>query len=142
MLHTLFRARPDDATLLLRLTLGVVMLAHGLQKALGLFGGRGWEATVTGFASRGIPEFVGHLVVLGESLGALLLIAGFLTRFVAASFVLIMGGAVTVHWAGGFFAKDGGFEFPLVLLVLSVFYLLQGPERTSLDRLVFGTRER
>ena len=52
----------------------------------------------------GLPRIIAFLVIIAESIGSLSLIAGFLTRFTAGSFILIMLGAiVTVHWPQGFF---------------------------------------
>lgn len=50
----------------------------------------------------GLPRIIAFLVIIAESIGSLSLIAGFLTRFTAGSFILIMLGA-TVHWPQGFF---------------------------------------
>ncbi|MCZ6638414.1 MAG: DoxX family protein, partial [Candidatus Dadabacteria bacterium] len=65
--------RGDWGALIARVFLGVVILPHGLQKLLGLFGGYGFSATVEYFSSTGIPGLIGVLIVLGESFGALFL---------------------------------------------------------------------
>jgi len=41
-----------------------------------------------------------------------------------------------VHWTKGFFAGNGGFEFPLQLLAMSVAIGLAGPGAYALDALV------
>ena len=65
--------------------------------------GSGFEGTMGFFTQKmGFPWLVAFLVIIGESIGSLRLIAGLLTRFTAASFVVIMLGAiVTVHFAPG-----------------------------------------
>ena len=73
------------AMLISRVALGVVILPHGMQKALGSFGGYGFEATVGFFQSMGIPALIGVLVILAEFVGALALIVGAGTRFMAFS---------------------------------------------------------
>jgi putative oxidoreductase len=65
--------------LVLRLALGVVMIAHGYQN---LFGGM---AQFTGMLSHiGIPPWMGYLTVAAEFGGGMLLVFGFLTRLAAA----------------------------------------------------------
>lgn len=132
-------ANNEQWTVLLRVTLGLVLFLHGAQKGLGLAGGAGWAAAVARMSGRGIPELVAHLVIIGELFGGLALVAGFLTRFAAGGNAIIMAGAVfLVHWRGGFFAQKGGFEFPLVLLVLALFFAVRGAGRYSVDALLFG----
>ncbi len=68
----------DDAGLLIaRAMLGIVMIPHGAQKLLGLFGGAGFGASMGYFTSTGIPAPVAFLVIMAESLGALALVLGF-----------------------------------------------------------------
>jgi putative oxidoreductase len=100
--------------LLIRVALGVTFAAHGAQKVFD----RGLGAVAAGFESMGIPlaSVVGPLVGLGELLGGIALILGFLTRWAGAGLTLIMAGALLlVHLKNGFFAGDGGIEFVLVL---------------------------
>ena len=93
----LFATDDSWSGLILRLTLGIVELPHGAQKLLGRFGGFGFDGTM------GLPWIIAFLVIMGEFFGSLGLLAGFLTRFTAASFIAIMVGAVlTVHMPVGF----------------------------------------
>src|SRR6476469_4409759 len=79
------------AILFLRVMLGIVMFAHGSQKVLGLFGGKGLDATVTGLSqSLGIPEFLAYIAAFTEFLGGLGLIFGLLTRFFAVAVAINM----------------------------------------------------
>ena len=136
-------ANNDRYTVILRVTLGLILFLHGAQKALGAFGGAGWSATVAGMGRGGIPALVAHLVIIGEFFGGLALMAGFLTRVAAAGNVIIMGGVVfLIKWSNGFFANKGGFEFPLLLLVLAVYFLIRGAGRYSVDALLFGRKQR
>ena len=80
------------------------------------------------------------LVILGESLGALGLITGFLTRFCAAGVLMIMSGAVVMsHAANGFFmnwsGKQGGegFEYHILAIGLCLPLLISGGGRFSAD---------
>lgn len=136
-----FCANSEKWTVIIRVTFGLVMFLHGAQKALGIFGGRGWSATAAGFSSMGIPGIIAHLVIIGEFFGGLALLAGFLTRISAAGNGIIMAGAVCLHFKGGFFARGGGFEYPFVLLMMAVFLIVKGPGRWSVDALLFGQSE-
>ena len=130
----------DWGGLIARVFLGVVILPHGLQKLLGMFGGYGFSATVEYFASTGIPSLLGTLIVLGESFGALFLILGLISRISAAGIAIIMLGAILmVHGQNGFFmnwfgAQAGeGFEYHLLALGLSLVVLVKGGGKWALD---------
>ena len=116
----------DTASLIARVFLGVVILPHGLQKLLGMFGGYGFSATVDYFSSVGIPSLI-----------------GFISRISAAGIALIMLGAVfMVHHQYGFFmnwfgAQEGeGFEYHLLALGLAVVVLVSGGGRWSADGVI------
>jgi putative oxidoreductase len=111
---------------------GVIFAAHGAQKLFGAWGGMGLTKTVE---MMGSP--LGYLVTIGEFFGGIGLIFGFLSRFSAASLIVIMIGAIAmVHWAGGFFAPKG-FEYNLALIGLLVPILLCGPGRLSIAHCCF-----
>jgi len=132
--------RGDWGALIARVFLGVVILPHGLQKLLGLFGGYGFSATVEYFSSTGIPGLIGVLIVLRESFGALFLILGLLSRISAAGIALIMLGAIVmIHSQFGFFmnwfgAQAGeGFEYHLLALGLALVVIVKGGGKWALD---------
>ena len=78
---------------------------------------------------------LGYLVTIGEFFGGLGLVVGFLTRFSAASLIVIMIGAIaTVHGRNGFFLQNQGFEYNLALIGLLLPTLLCGPGRFSIGR--------
>jgi putative oxidoreductase len=128
--------------LILRLTLGLVMLPHGAQKLLGLFGGFGFDGTLGFFTEKmGIPWIIAFLIIMGESFGSLGLIVGFLTRFSAASIGVIMLGAITlVHWPNGFFMNwygkqaGEGYEYHLLVLGIAIALTIVGAGRWSVDQ--------
>ena len=103
-MRALFQTDDGWTGLILRLTLGLVMFPHGAQKLLGWFGGNGFEGTMGFFTQKmGVPWIIALLVIIGEAFGSLAILAGFLTRFTAASLAVIMLGAVTmVHCRTGF----------------------------------------
>lgn len=139
-------AATDEALspFILRLFLGLVILPHGLQKTLGLFGGYGFSGTMGFFTGTlGLPWIVALLVILGESLGAIGLITGTLSRFCAAGLVLIMSGAVTMaHWQHGFFMnwfgkqQGEGFEYHLLVIGMALALMVSGSGRWSIDRMI------
>lgn len=129
-----FKTNDSWAGPILRIGLGVVIFAHGVQKLLGWYGGNGFEATMGFFAKKmGLPWLVAFLVIIGESLGSLELIVGLLTRFIATSFIVIMLGAIaTVHWPHRFFVnwfgqqQGEGFEYHLLVIAMSAALALIG----------------
>jgi putative oxidoreductase len=124
------RTAVDFSLLILRVIVGVIFMAHGSQKMFGMFGGSGLKATVEMFG--GGP--IGYLVSIGEFFGGVGLVFGFLSRFSAASIIVIMIGAIVqVHWADGFFAPKG-FEYNLALIGLALPILLCGPGRFSIGQ--------
>jgi putative oxidoreductase len=123
---------PVDLSLLaVRIVAGAIFAAHGAQKLFGAFGGPGLEKTVE------MMGMLGYLVTIGEFFGGLGLIAGFLTRFSAASLIVIMLGAIAmVHGKNGFFMSSGGFEYNLALIGLLLPTLLAGPGGYSIGRML------
>lgn len=120
---------------LMRVMLGVVMLMHGWQK----FHIDGVSATQAGFAGMGVPaaDTAALAMIALELVGGALLIVGLGTRVVAALTGLSMLGAIWfAHLGAGFFAADGGFEYPLTLAVLGFAVALTGPGAAGLDRVV------
>jgi putative oxidoreductase len=130
--------------LVLRLTLGLVMFPHGAQKLLGWYGGFGFSGTMGFFTeTMHLPWIVGLLVIVGEFFGSLGLIAGLLTRFTAASFIVIMLGAITTsHLPNGFFMnwfgkqQGEGYEYHLLVIGIGLALLMTGAGKLSLDRLI------
>jgi putative oxidoreductase len=123
------RPAVDVALLIVRAIAGAIFAAHGAQKLFGAFGGAGLAGVVESMGPLGYP------VTIGEFFGGLGLIVGFLSRFSAASLIVIMFGAIgMVHGKNGFFLSDGGFEYNLALIGLLVPTLLAGPGRFSIGR--------
>ena len=131
----------NTSALIARLALGIVVFAHGAQKLFGWFGGYGFSGTMgflTGTAH--LPSFMAVLVILIESIGAVFILAGFLTRIAALGVALqFLGVMFIVHWQNGFFMnwygnqKGEGIEFFLLLISLSVILLITGGGKASID---------
>lgn len=123
----------DVATLVLRAALGVTMAAHGYNHVLGPGGLAG---TARWFASIGLRPAKVHAALsgFGELACGIGLIAGLLTPLCAAFVVGTMTVAgVTVHRRNGFFIFKEGFEYVLILAVLSLVLGLLGPGTYSVD---------
>jgi putative oxidoreductase len=145
----LFRTDDSWAGFVLRLTLGFVMLPHGLQKTLGWFGGTGFEATMGFFTSQGTPWILAFLVVLAESAGAIGLIVGLLTRLCAFGiFCVMLGATLLVHWPHGFFMnwfgkQEGeGFEYHILAMGIALGLMIAGGGKASVDREIADQLER
>lgn len=122
--------------LALRVPVGIIFMAHGAQKLFGWFGGYGLEGTGGFFASLGIePGFLMALLAgSAEFFGGLALIAGLLVRPAAAALAFTMLVAIfAVHFEGGLFLANNGYEFALALLAASVALLFSGGGRHSVD---------
>jgi putative oxidoreductase len=101
---------------LLRIALGITMLAHAYLK----FGVFGMEGTSAFFAANGFPAWTAWPVAFAELGGGVLLLLGVHTRLVALGLVPILLGAIATHWKAGFYftSQGGGWEFPALLLLL------------------------
>lgn len=141
-LRTILATDDSLAATIARITLGAVMLPHGLQKTLGLFGGYGFSGTMGFFTGTlGLPWLLALLVIIAESAGAVALIVGFATRFCAASMAAVMLGAISMaHLQNGFFMnwsgmqKGEGFEYHLLVIGIALTLVISGAGRFSLDR--------
>lgn len=115
----------DYAALLLRVSLGIMFLAHGLILKVLTFTVAG---TVGYFESIGYPPIVAYLVMLGEIGGGLALILGVWTRPIALLLVPLMIGATLQHVGNGwvFSSPNGGWEFPVFWIVTLLVQALLG----------------
>ncbi|CUW25852.1 DoxX family membrane protein [Streptomyces reticuli] len=127
----------DCGLLLLRLTFGLLMAAHGAQKLFGLFGGDGLTATGKGFEALGYRPGTLFAVLggLSELLGGLGLALGLLTPLAAAALIGVMINAmVTVTGAHGLWDTDGGVEYNVAIAVVALAVAAIGPGRLAVDR--------
>lgn len=135
---------PSWPLLIARLALGITLLPHGMQKALGLFGGYGFSGTIGGFESMGMPLLIAVLVILAEFAGSIGVILGLGTRFMAFSILLTMSGAMVLggHISNGFFMnwfgnqKGEGFEFFILVIGLALAVMIGGGGKYALDNLI------
>ena len=118
------------AALLLRVSLGVMFIAHALLKILVFT----LPGTAQFFASVGFPAWLAYAVVAAELIGGILLIAGVYSRWVALALVPVLLGAATVHWGNGwlFTATNGGWEYPVFLAAAALVQALLGDGKYAL----------
>lgn len=134
------------ALTILRLVLGIVFFAHGAQKALGWFGGYGFNGTMGFFTQQlGIPAPFAFLAIMAEFLGGLGLIVGFLTRIAAFGVFCNMLVAVCMlhrhfglfmNWAGN--QKGEGYEYHLLAMAMTVAVMIAGAGAFSVDASLSG----
>jgi putative oxidoreductase len=123
---------------ILRIVLGGVLIPHGCQKLFGLFGGMGFAGNAALFDKLGYTPgaFWGTLVGCTELFGGILLVLGLFTRFAAAAVVIFMIMAIHFTSAKGFFWSAGGWEYPLLIGICALFFLIRGGGRCSLDHMI------
>ena len=126
-------------TLAVRLGAGIVFSAHGSQKLFGWFDGYGLDGTAGWMDSIGLGPGMLMAVLAGsaEFFGGLLLIAGLLVRpaAVVLAFTMLVA-IVSVHLNNGLFMANNGYEYGLVLLVLSIGLIIRGAGSLSVDLIV------
>jgi putative oxidoreductase len=129
----------DLALAILRVVAGLLIAGHGAMKVFGAFRGPGlrqWTSHVAGMGFRpaGVWARVG---AWGELLGGIALAVGFLTPVAAAVCAVNMLVAIwKVHWTKGLWVTQGGYEYPLLLFVLSAVIGLRGVTAYSLDEML------
>jgi putative oxidoreductase len=127
-------------SLLLRLTLGGVLLPHGYQK-------------ITNFNNvlyhlqhdYQVPAFLAVTAILVEFIAPLLLMAGVATRIMAGLLIVLMTGAIIMgnHLQHGFFMnwfgnqKGEGFEYHLLAIGIGIAIIISGNGKWSIDTLLF-----
>lgn len=117
----------------LRVAVGVIMLAHGWSK-LGDVAG-----TAASFASMGIPapEVSVWLAIGGEILGGAGLLLGLVTPIASLAVFATMTAAIGwVHAGNGLLASNNGFEYPLTLGLVALFFMVRGAGPLSIDALI------
>ena len=135
------RGTQDLGLLVLRLALGVVFIAHGLQKAFGWWGGSGLDGfkttlTEAGYQNAGVLTYV----AAGAQIAAgVLLVLGLFTPVAAAGALAFLVNSVLVTFdsqrrGGGLFVfGSDGAEYLLALTAVAVAIILSGPGRYGFD---------
>ncbi len=112
----------------LRLTVGVIFIAHSVGK---------FQPGFAGFIeSQGIPPEMQIPIALAELVPGILLIVGVLTRFSASLLSIVMLGAIFLIKGATSLTGDRGVEFDLILLAASLVVIVIGPGRISIAHIV------
>lgn len=112
------------AAFLLRVSLGVMFIAHGLLKVVVFT----LPGTAQFFDGVGLPGWLAYPVAWLEIGGGALLIAGIATRILSIAFLPVLLGALWVHSGNGwtFSAPNGGWEYPAFLLAATIVQAMLG----------------
>jgi putative oxidoreductase len=135
LLKTLTTTTAGLDTLPIRIGAGLTFAAHGSQKLFGWFGGYGLEGTAGWMESIGLAPGILMAGLAGgaEFFAGLLLVVGLLVRPAALVLAVTMLVAiVTVHLENGFFMATNGYEYALVLLVISATLVIRGAGSASI----------
>jgi putative oxidoreductase len=120
----------DSAKLLLRLTLGILLLFHGWSKVTG-----GVDFIIGVLQKSNLPGELAYLVYFGEVLASLLLLGGAYTRIAAVLVIANMVFALLLVHTGDFFAlnSSGGWaiELQVFYLMSAVVIMILGPGKYS-----------
>ena len=139
-----FETNNDWSGPIVRFTIGLILLPHGAQKMLGLFGGYGFIGTMNFLTdTKGLPWIIALLVIIIEFIGPFFLMVGLATRLWAISIIVHMIGIIFAsHVEYGFFMnwfgnqQGEGYEYHLLIIALALVTLLNGSGKLSLDRLL------
>ncbi len=125
------QARAEEVALTaLRIVVGAILVVHGAMKLMDIPG------TVQGFATLGIPypDRAVYFAIAGELGGGLGLILGLLTRVAALGVLSTMAVAIGyAHFGHGLLSKNGGWEYPLVLGLVALYFVTRGAGPASVD---------
>jgi putative oxidoreductase len=126
------RTKSDLGKLLLRITLGVCILLHGIAKLQG-----GVDGIAQGLTGMGLPGFIAYGVYVGEIVAPLLLIVGWFARIGAALIAVNMIFAVAIAHSADLFklGAQGGWALELqgMYLMTAIALALMGPGRFGIN---------
>ncbi|ASZ10914.1 DoxX family protein [Chitinophaga pendula] len=144
MKNVLFRTGDHLSGPILRLTIFIAILPHGLQLAFGWLGGSGYSATMEYLhGSMHLPVIIAFLTIALQVIGPLALLVGFASRlFAFAMTILFIGMILTAHLHNGFFMNwlgnqpGEGFEYHLLVIGILCGILVSGAGKYAVDRLL------
>lgn len=139
MIQKLLQTDTDFVITFLRIVAGIIIFPYGMQKIFGWFDGSGIKGSLDQLTVRKIPKIIAWLVIIGQSLGSIALITGFLGRIAAGGNFLIFTGALVVHsrdgWTMNWFGKKRGegVEYFVMLLSVLLIIIIKGSGAMSID---------
>ncbi|GAA2373875.1 DoxX family protein [Nonomuraea africana] len=133
----------DLAALVARVVVGLIFIAHGVQKWQ-----NGYDATAQGFTQGGVPQprLAAAFTMVAEPVGGFLLVIGLFVPIAALALVVVMAGAfLFVHVDNGIFLADRGWELVGTLGAANLVLAATGGGRFGVDGIykgVLGRRAR
>jgi len=126
------------AALVLRLSLGIMFIAHALLK----YAVFTLPGTAKFFESLGLPGPLAYVTFGAELIGGALILLGLGTRYAAAALIPFLIGATWAHAGNGwlFSAPNGGWEYPAFLAAAALAQALLGDGRFALANVLFNRR--
>jgi len=125
----------DWASLVLRVGLGIMFFAHGLQMAFGKLGGSGVQGFSKMLSGLGMAPalFWSYVAAYSVLIGGAFLILGILTRISCIALIIFMGVAILkVHITKGFFITNGGYEYNFIVIFALLALILLGAGKFSI----------
>lgn len=148
MIEKILETDNDYVVCFNRVVAGAIIFPYGQQKLLGWFndfgGGVGVKESLNLFKQKNIHALVAWLVILGQSLGSIALLAGLAGRVAAAANIVIFTGALISHLPDGWVMnwtgkkRGEGIEYFVLLLALLLVTLVKGSGACSVDHWLFG----
>jgi putative oxidoreductase len=128
----------DTGLLILRVAMGLLIAGHGVQKVSFRLGGHGWAGGIEEFRRDGFRggSLTAGAAGAGQIGSGLFLVLGALTPMAAMVAIGVMTVAITVKWRNGLWVQNDGYEYPLVVVVVTGALSLTGPGRWSADHAV------
>ena len=127
------RGSDDIGKLILRLTLGLLILFHGVAKLIS-----GVDPIAGMLQGAGLPAFMAYGVLIGEVVAPILLIIGFYARVGAAVIAINMVFAILLAHAGEIFTlgPQGGWQLELqgMFLFTAVALVFTGPGAIAVNQ--------
>lgn len=121
----------------LRIIVGIIMFAHGWDKVAGF---EQWQGNVAGMGVP-FPELMAGMSAAAELGGGIALILGALTPLAALVVMVNLIVAIAlVHLGNGLFARNDGWEYPLTLAAVALYFVIRGAGPLSVDGLVRRAR--
>jgi len=123
---------PETGTFILRVSLGIVLLAHSIYLKLMVFTLPG---TAQFFTSIGLPGFLAYVVFTIEVIAGFALILGIRTRAFSALVIPVLLGATWAHSSSGWLFSNagGGWEYPLILSIMALAQLGLGDGKYAIS---------
>ncbi len=124
----------DIAFTAMRVIVGIILFMHGWAKL-----SAGAAGVAAFMAKSGLAPGLAfaYVAIFLETIGALCIIFGLFTRFFAAALAIqMLIGMFAVHWAHGFSAGKGGYEYILLIGIVMFAIAIRGGGPYSIDRMI------